>query len=204
MTTRNPRPPAGFSLLEVLVAVAVFAVVAVLAWGGLDTLARSRAQLAEQAESLTALQRAVGRLERDLRQAAPRPVRDADGGTLPALRGSAEGVELTRYAPSGGWESPVPALERLAWRCRDGRLERWRWPVLDRAPDTRAQIETALENVHDCRWRYFDGFNRLERWPPEASETQRLPQAVEVRFTREGEGDYRRVLELVATPEPLP
>lgn len=196
MATRHRHSISGFSLLEVLVAVAVFAVVAVLAWGGLDTLARSRAHLAEQSASLTALQRAVGRLERDLRQAAVRPVRDVDGSVLPALRGGEGGVELTRYAAGGGWQSAAPALERLAWRCRDGRLERWRWPVLDRAPNTRAEIETALERVHDCRWRYFDGFNRLDRWPPEAAQTQRLPRAVELRFTREGEGEYRRLLEL--------
>lgn len=203
MATHRRHSDSGFSLLEVLVAVAVFAVVALLAWGGLDTLARSRAHLAEQAASLSALQRAVGRLERDLRQAAPRPVRDAAGNVLPALQGGEAGVELTRYAANGGWQSAAPALERLAWRCRDGRLERWRWPVLDRAPGTRAEIETALERVRDCRWRYFDGFNRLQNWPPEAAQTQRLPRAVELRFTREGEGEYRRLLELPDV-EPLP
>lgn len=186
----------GFSLLEVLVALALFAVIATLAWGGLDSLARSRQILAEQTGLLTDVQRAIGRLERDLRQAVSRPVRIEDGSRRPALLGGAEGVELTRLALPGGWQSPQPALERLAWRCRDDTLQRLRWPTLDRAGTTVAEIEDVLTGVSDCRWRYLGRTGPLTQWPgPDAIV---LPRAIELRFARTGEGEYRRVLELPA------
>jgi len=69
----------GFSLLEVLVATAIFAVVAALAWGGLDAVARQRRALDDEARQWQQLQRAITRVERDLRQALPLPQVAGDG-----------------------------------------------------------------------------------------------------------------------------
>src|SRR3546814_17201668 len=117
---------AGFSLLEVLVALAIFAVVAALAWGGLDTLARARHTLDAERERLGELQLTIAQLERDLRQAVARPVRDGVGAELPALLGQDSAIEVTRLAPGGGWQTPLPALERVGWRCSDGEFQRQR------------------------------------------------------------------------------
>ena len=86
----------GFSLLEVLVAVALFALAMGLAYGGLDAVVRGRAQLAGSAQALADLQRSVGLLERDLRAAQPRSVRTGDLRRLPALVIDSDGIELTR------------------------------------------------------------------------------------------------------------
>lgn len=179
-----------------LVALALFAVIATLAWGGLDSLARGRQILAEQTRALTDIQRAIGRLERDLRQAVDRPIRVEDGSRRAALVGGPEGVELTRLALPGGWQSPQPALERLAWRCRNGILQRLRWPALDRAGSMATEVEDVLTGIGDCRWRYLGRAGPLTEWPgPDATV---LPRAVELRFVRDGQGEYRRVLELPA------
>lgn len=193
---RLARPHVGFSLLELLVAMAVFAVIALLAWGGLDTLARNHHVLAAERTRLGVLQQAIGQLERDLRQAVARPARDASGLDLPALLGQPSALELTRLAPSSGWQSPLPALERIAWRCSDGELQRQRWAVPDRAPNTASARETRLRGVTDCQWRYLDRVPSAS-WPPRGAALERLPRAVELRFTLDGFGELRRVIELV-------
>lgn len=193
------RTDRGFTLLEVLVATALFAVIGALTWGGLDSLARARAALGEQSEALADLQRAMGRLERDLRQAVDRPVRIEDGSRRPAFLGGAQGFELTRLALPGGWQNPQPGLERLAWRCLDGRLERLRWAVPDRTAATAVDVERVLGEVSDCRWRYL-ARGPLTEWPGPGEPA--LPRAVEFSFQRGSEGVYRRVLELPANAGP--
>lgn len=192
---QKARPDPGFSLLELLVAMAVFAVIALLAWSGLDTLARNRHVLAAERARLSALQQTVGQLERDLRQAVARPARDASGLDLPALLGQPSALELTRLAPGSGWQSPLPVLERIGWRCSDGELQRLRWAVPDRAANTRSLRETRLAGVTDCQWRYLDRVPSAT-WPPRGAALERLPRAVELRFTLDGVGELRRVIEL--------
>lgn len=188
----------GFTLLEVVVAVAIFAVVAALAWGGLDRITRAKQVIDAQSRQFMALQQAIGQLERDFRQAAPRPVRDASGLELPALLGGVDDVELTRFVGAGGWDRQAPALERVGWRCEADRLQRLHWVVLDRTAGTQVQVEDRVEGVSLCRWRYLVDGVPLERWPMagDAEPPGRLPDAVEFRFEVEDGGEYRRVLEL--------
>mgnify|MGYP005753777689 CR=1 FL=1 len=193
----------GFTLLEVMVAVAIFAVVAALAWGGLDTLARSRHALDAESARLAALQRAVAMFERDLRQAAARPVRDGFGQTRPALLAGGDGIELSRFVGQGGWVGPAPQVERIDWQCRDGRLLRARWPALDRTPATRPETEALLDGIDDCRWRFVDDGAVIAVWPPQEADAARLPRGVEFRFRLDGV-DYRRLLELPHNAEHAP
>jgi general secretion pathway protein J len=87
----------AFSLLELLVALAVFAALAAAAYGGLAEIARARGAIAERQDRLAAIVRAVSTFERDLRQAVSRPVRGgARGAIVPALAGAADRIELTR------------------------------------------------------------------------------------------------------------
>ena len=111
-------PARGFTLLEVLVAVALFAVAAALAFGGLDALTRARSRLDAGNERLGRLQFAVGLLERDLRSAAARGVRDGYGAPLPALLGTRERVELTRHGHANALARPRAELERVGYRLR--------------------------------------------------------------------------------------
>jgi general secretion pathway protein J len=65
----------GFSLIELLVALAVFAALAAAAYGGLSQITATRGALAKQQDRFAQVVRAVSILERDLRQAIARPVR---------------------------------------------------------------------------------------------------------------------------------
>jgi general secretion pathway protein J len=193
----------GFTLLEVLVAVALFAVVAALAYSGLDSVMRARAQLADQAAQMARLQLAVGLLERDLRAAAERPVRDVFGGALPALVGSVSSLELSRHGHANLLDAPRAEVERLAWRSEADRLLRERWPVLDRVASTPIERSTLVESLRSVRFRYLlRGGRGFDSWPPPVP-APLLPAAVEIELEVEGLGRLRRLVELPDAGRPL-
>src|SRR5690606_20895786 len=135
----------GFTLVEVLVALSVFALlaaggVAVMGWASASQGA-TQARMARVGE----LQRARAMLQADLSQAAPRRTRNAAGiGAVQAFTGSAEPASGLLFALTRrGWENPEGAprasLQYVEYRLQDGRLERSARPMLDGAGLDRPQ-----------------------------------------------------------------
>ena len=173
----------GFTLVEMIVAVAIFAVLAVLAYAGLDAVLRQRADLQAHYRDLHALQRAYLVMQRDFSQAAPRPVRDELGGPLPALRGDPDGHELA--LTRAGYPNPAglrrSQLLRVRYLLHDQTLRRLQFPVLDRAPTPPPPADVLLRGVRSLRLRYRDGGGQWQAaWPPAAAAPASLPAAVEV------------------------
>jgi len=196
----RPSTAGGFTLVELLVAVGVLAVVAALAWGGLATLSSSRAQIEAEHLRLEALSRSFGRFEADLRAAVARPVRGEFGDSLPALRGEPGYLEFTRGLPTSLIESSGPDLRRVAWRQAGSTMERLVWPTLDRAPGASPIVEAMLPDVLGFELRYIDAQGRsMQRWLDGAD---RLPRAVELRLDLQGQGSVRRLIELPVQATP--
>ena len=212
----SPRSQSGFTLLELLVAVAVFAVVAAMAYSGLDLLLRSRAGL-EQAserqrvvdegalcrERQRAIDLAVLNLERDLRQALPRPIRGAYGELQSAMVGNAVAAEWTVLDLGSARDGVRMEATRVRYALVDGALWRARDAVLDRSPRESARSRQLLEGVQRLSWRYVQSARqRLDQWPPRTgiSAPERLPRAVEVTLVLEDRGEISRLIELPEQP----
>jgi len=201
------RQERGFSLIELVVALAVFAALAAAAYGGLSSVAQTRGALAEKQDRLAAIVRAVSTFERDLRQAVSRPVRgNSRGEAVPALIGGADRIELTRLGFANPRAEPRSHLERVVYAADARTLQRGRYAVLDRAPDSTPAVSVLLGNVDALRLRYLGGDGVWRNaWPPSEMPDDAppgvgivdlLPRAVEFRIDTADTGELRRVVEL--------
>ncbi|MET0230176.1 MAG: type II secretion system minor pseudopilin GspJ [Rhodanobacteraceae bacterium] len=197
----------GFSLIELVVALAVFAALAAATYGGLASVARTRGELQAKQDRLAAIVRAVSIVERDLRQAVSRPIRgNARGEPVAALVGGADRIEVTRLGFANPRAEPRSNLERVAYAVDETGLRRGRYAVLDRAPESAPAVSTLLGDVAGWRLRYLgvDGVWR-SAWPPseappgteaDVDPLALLPRAIEFRLATRDTGELRRVVEL--------
>lgn len=197
----------GFTLLEILVATAIFAIFAYMAYGGLDAIIRQQEIAGESALRLREVQYAIRRLTQDFGQLQPRAVREELGeGWKQALQADGrdlEAIELTR----GGWSNPLgrprSTLQRVAYRLEDDILIRIQWPVLDRLLDEDPSELELLTGVVEFRLRFLqpDG-EWSDVWPATepvddtAASARTLPRAVEFVLELEDWGEITRLVEV--------
>ncbi len=138
---------AGFTLVELLLAIALTAVVAGLAYAGLANGINAQAALAKQVGQLTGLQRALSVIEDDLWQVRLRPVNHGGSFREPAFVTAPEGDVLLAFTRAGGLQLPVQVrspLMRVRYVLRDSALWRQHWPVADRNDALQPPLETLL------------------------------------------------------------
>lgn len=197
---RMTRKASGFSLIEILVALAVFAALAAVAWGALSQIAKARSSLDVQQQRFAQVVRAVSSIERDLRQSISRPVRGNFGELLPAVLGSAERIELSRLGHANPRAEQRSNIERVRYEVEDTVLRRGPYEVLDRAAGSALQWREMLDGVERFRLRYLDAQGAwLEQWPSRENAAEDLPRAIEFNIELEDFGELRRVIALPGT-----
>lgn len=195
----------GFTLLEVLVAIGIFALFSTMAYGSLTRLLENRERVEAERLFWRELALTFGRMQDDFAFARNRPVRNSIGELSKAFLGqptdpralAEPSVELTR----GGATSigPLPDLQRVGYRLADGVLYRMYWPVLDRAPTTEPISIPILDGVEEFKVRFHHNA-WLDHWPPPGQSTfPPLPRAVEVTLVHRTRGSYTRAF-LVGPP----
>jgi general secretion pathway protein J len=182
MLSNRHRDQGGFTLLELLVALAIFSLIAVMAYGGLETVLNQQAQTEVNAEGLEALQKTYLVIQRDIEQAVPRPIRNEFGDEQGPLVGTTL-FQLTR----GGWNNPVDqprsTLQRVGYSLEERQLIRYAWTVLDRAQDSEPVRQPLADDIESLQVRYLDGNgNWQEQWPP--MQTGQNPVPVTLDFPR--------------------
>lgn len=201
----------GFTLMELLLALAIFALMSAMAYSGLAAILRGRETVDAALERTQALQSAIYRIQTDLEQTTARSIRDQYGDAQPALIGNAQdGLSFTH----NGWRNPLQEkrsyLQRVTYRLDDkDHLERLHWRVLDRAQDS-APVETdLLGDVKSVEWRYLSDDDKwIDRWPPPnqgaspqagaaiipgSNSSTKLPRAVELRLETKTMGETRHL-----------
>lgn len=195
----------GFSLVELLVAVAVLAVLASVSFRGLNSVLDAETGVAAETRRWNDLAIVTSHLGHDLSLAVARPVRDGSDGDRPALSvreaSGAAGVDagaqlvLTRLGDAEG-QSATGELRRVAWRLREGTLEYLVWPAVDTATGTRPAVNAVLENVAEFQVRALGDDGLWHGVWPASGRGEGLPRAVEVQFLLAGGARVSRLFPL--------
>jgi len=140
----------GFTLVEVLIALAITALVGTLAYASLSAAINGVEGTREAAERSHQVNRAWQIISRDIQQLAPRGIRDEFGQSEPALQGG-QAARFVLSLTRSGWDNsqglPRSTLQRVNYQLQDDTLWRESYPVLDRAPDTEPQRVALLDGV---------------------------------------------------------
>ena len=196
------RRSSGFTLIEVLVAMAIFGVLSMLAYMTLGQTLANAEMLTERIDRLQAVQRTIRFLSADLLQAAPRPVRLELGDSMGPAVSTSLGGEFALELTHGGWGNPAGlprgTLQRSAYRLEDDELVRYHWNVLDRTFANEPVANILLDNVESLQFRYMGADGEWsDVWPLVAqADIRARPRAVEIVLTLADEGEIRRLLEV--------
>lgn len=191
------RSEQGFTLIEVMVAIMLMAVVSVIAWRGLDSVTRADQHLQASSEQTEVLLRALNQLQRDISLRAsvelnaPEPSKNSaeklDGLAAVTVRSSdSKGfrLDIIRSAPVAG-----DGLQRVRWWLKGDSLYRAAAPARDRYPLPAAKDGVVvLSGVRDLQvrvweadkgWRQLSGNRREDPLGLEISLVRETPQGVE-------------------------
>jgi len=203
----NKRFCDGFTLIEVLVAMAIFGVMTTLAYMSLGQTFASADILTKRMDRLQSIQRTIRYLSNDLAAASPRPVRSDTGDTyMPAFMVSAAN-DFALAVTHGGWPNPAglprSTQQRSVYLLEDGKLFRVYYTVLDSTYSNNAISTEILDGVESLEFRLIqDNSEVTNQWPPAGAQgagADRLrPRAVEIILTLESEGEIRRIIEVAS------
>jgi general secretion pathway protein J len=188
----------GFTLVEMLIALSIFGMLTAAGVTLLGVTARTQETSDRLLAELGELRRVGALLNADLVQAVPRLHRDRDGHVQRAFNGGRGDTEMLLALVRAGWDGgDGPALQRVGYRLREGRLERLAFARVDGAPA--AVAVPILDGVTGLRLRYRDDEGEWrDRWNP-TDETS-LPQAVELVTSTATHGTVRQLFQVGSDP----
>lgn len=194
----------GFTLLELLVAMAIFAIVGAMAMGGLNAVLGQQDVARRQLQRLQQVQRAVRIMTADFSQINPRIVRDQLGSDIdPPLLAECHAEGLVCLSRDGWrnpfWRQPRGTLQRVRYRVEDDKVIREYWNAMDVTLSNEPRSEVLLDEVESFGVEYLDGKGEIQTtWPPgqlPAGDTS-LPRGVSIIIELRDWGEIVRTVEV--------
>ncbi|MBL4867555.1 MAG: type II secretion system minor pseudopilin GspJ [Pseudomonadales bacterium] len=212
----------GFTLIELIVAVAIFAVISLGTFALFQSVLAVKDRTDIQSAALKEIQRGIAIITSDMEQIVQRPIRDQYGDYQRPLVAQ-HGGEI-EFSKAGWTLSPFSKtrrseIQRVRYTMEEGALVRSHWYVLDRAGDSTPISLPLIQGVTELSFRYLQkdpqhGSQWVEMWPHDGSKIPEptnppgpikyapdpLPQVIELNLLTERFGSIKRLFRIVAEP----
>lgn len=186
----------GFTLLEVLIAIAIFSIISLSSFSIFDTVLKGDEISKQRSERHNELQRAFLIIERDVLQIARRSVRLNGESPLDnflqtsgdAFTSDEQALAFVRH----GWTNPNLLLPRsdmqaVAYRLVDETLERLHFNFVDAVVGEEPKVRSLIKNISELSFEYYDGKKWQETWSDKS-----LPLAIAIEVDAKDYGIIRR------------
>lgn len=187
----------GFTLFEMVIAVSIFAIMGVVAFGGLGQMTRTGQAVADANERLSNMQFAVAYFNRDWTQVSPRKVRNQYGDEEHNIVISDAAITFTR----SGWSNLLghkrSTLQRVQYLQIDDQLVRRHWRSLDQRVGEEPLQTVLLDDIEGVEIEFVDALGKpIRTWPMELGSNTGAPIVLAFRLDLVGIGEITRLLEI--------
>ena len=172
----------GYTLIEILVALAVFAILSSITASAMYHAFDTRARVNVQANQLNEVQLALALMTRDIEQAIDRPIHGDEMRVFPAFVGEPHYLEFSR----AGIVNPMgidarSTMARIAYRCMNKKLIRRSWGSLDTPSRNHYQDRIVLDHLDECKFSYLThSRQRLSEWRDDAIQQNQKKEALPI------------------------
>jgi general secretion pathway protein J len=181
----------GFTLIEILIALVIFAILATITSSTLYNAFNTRTRVNEQSQRLESLQLTISFLKQDITQIVERATRSSKMSLIPMFIGRSNYLEFTRDGavnPQGIEQRST--LKRVAYLCQNNTLKRRTWDSLDSVNRNKYSDKTLIDKLMDCHFGYLNQILELfPEWYQEALNQKPLPKAVQINLNLAGQGE---------------
>ena len=187
----------GFTLLEMVVAVAIFAIMAAIAYTGLNHTIKVGIQVSESNLRLSELQFALSYFSSDWLQVSPRKVRNRYGDEESNIIIKDSSVSFTRSGWANLLQRKRSNLQRVQYLVIDSKLVRRHWLSLDQGIGEEPLDNVLLHNVNALEVHFVDASEKaIDTWPDDLVRDERQPIALKIGVDISRLGKTWRYLEI--------
>ena len=183
----------GFTLLELLVAMVIFSLMSVMAYGGLSNVITGNEVISSQEKRLKELQRTMMFFERDMRQLVPRPRSTGFNQFAKSFDYGLDADGLLEFSRAGN-PNPIgmkrSSLQRVRYDLEEKTLVRKSWALIDHI-DLEPTSMNLLKDIESFELRLLDKNNE---WQENWKELKEIPRAVELNIEHEKWGKITRLI----------
>lgn len=187
----------GFTLIEMVIAVSIFALMSAMAYSGLNHTIKIGSQVSEANQRLSELQFGLAYFARDWMQVSPRKIRNQYGDEENNIVIEDNSIRFTRSGWSNLLQIKRSELQRVQYLLIDNNLVRRHWRSLDQGI---AEQPLATILIHDVESLVINFINSSELeipdWPDESSQSADDPIALIIDIELARMGQIRRILEI--------
>lgn len=176
----------GFTLMEILIALVIFAILATATSSILYYAFTTRNRVNNQADRLNQLQMAINMIQQETTQIIDRQIRGNEMHLFPAFVGQRSYVEFTRDGVvNPNSQEKRSTLKRIALYCIESRLIQRTWSQLDPLNINEYEEKTLIDNLSQCHFNFLNkNLQVLSEWREQLNDQHNqqglFPKAIQV------------------------